>query len=140
MINNELIIELYKLNIKNLISLRENMFKMNKLHRCLLCDIEAEITFLLILYFKPKNIIEFSPFNGYSTNIILQAMSINNNNSNLNSYDLVNNSINNVIVPKNTNWKLNLGDVSQKYSTWNLNEIDYLFIDSDHSKEFAINM
>ena len=32
-----------------------------------------------------------------------------------------------------------LGDVTKKFNTWNLNTIDYLFIDSDHSTDFAVN-
>ena len=104
-------------------------------------DIEAELTFLFLLHIKPKNIIEFSPFCGYSTSIILDALTINNNNATLSSFDIIDNCstmINRLNYDK-AKWNFELGDVTQKFRNWNLQTIDYLFIDSDHSKDFAIS-
>tara|TARA_Y100000992_G_scaffold104673_1_gene68148 strand:- start:622 stop:1596 length:975 start_codon:yes stop_codon:yes gene_type:complete len=103
-------------------------------------DVEAELTVLFLLHIKPKNVIEFSPFCGYSTSIILDSLSINNNNAHLKSFD-----INDMCSPfinylnySKANWNFELGDVTDKFASWNLNDIDYLFIDSDHSREFAV--
>jgi hypothetical protein len=100
-------------------------------------DTEAEITALLMIHFKPNVVVEFSPCNGWSSSIILDTLSINNNNALLKSYDIHDNSTKNVIVPNNCKWDFELGDVSKKYKSWDLGIIDYLFIDSDHSRDFA---
>ena len=46
-------------------------------------DTEAEITMLLLLEFKPKKVVEFSPCNGWSTALILDTLNHNNNNLSL---------------------------------------------------------
>ena len=103
-------------------------------------DIEAELTALFLLYLKPKNVIEFSPCTGWSTSIILDTLEINNNNSKLTSYDLLDKCSKFVrkLNHKNVTWDLKLGDVTKEFNKWNLEDIDYLFIDSDHSAEFAL--
>jgi predicted O-methyltransferase YrrM len=101
-----------------------------------LCDIEAEITYLLIREFKPKNIVEISPCGGWSSSWILHAIR-DNKFGKLYSYDLIDKCLKN--VPKfliKNNWEFIQGDIKR-----NLNKlpkkVDYLFMDSDHSSEFA---
>ena len=99
-------------------------------------DIEAEITYLLIREYKPKTIVEISPCAGWSTSWILNALK-DNSGSHLYSYDLIDDS--SKMVPPSLSdgsWTFfkcdirgNLDKLPQK--------IDYLFIDSDHSADFA---
>lgn len=102
-------------------------------------DIEAEITTLLLLEFKPKRVIEFSPCHGWSTAIILNALKMNTIHSYMTSYDLNDLCKRNIdcLDFKNVDWNFELGDVSKRFEDFNLDELDYLFIDSDHSAEFA---
>tara|TARA_B000000477_G_C6062848_1_gene215234 strand:- start:437 stop:1072 length:636 start_codon:yes stop_codon:yes gene_type:complete len=103
-------------------------------------DIEAELTILFLLHSKPKNMIEFSPCTGWSTSFILDTLSLNDNNSILSSYDILDrcSAFIKWFNRKNVEWKFEVGDVTKKFNTWNLDTIDYLFIDSDHSTEFSI--
>lgn len=139
MITNTFIKNLY-LNHKDTLGMLRKKMKKNHSHGIpQYDDIEAEITSLLLLNFKPKNVIEFSPCTGYSTSIILNALEINNNGSQLKSFDLTDKCSNyiNSLGHKNVDWRFEAGDVSEKFKSWDLNKIDYLFIDSDHSTEFA---
>lgn len=143
MFDNKFIIDLYN-ERKNDISILRNRMKRRikdrrKDYKPQFSDTEAEITFLLILYFKPKNIIEFSPCGGWSTSIMLDGLNINDNNGSIKSYDIINLSRKNVYIAKNVNWNLIIGDVKEQFSKWDFNKIDYLFIDSSHSRDFAIN-
>lgn len=101
-------------------------------------DIEAEILCLIIMYFKPKKIYELSPCGGWSTLYMLSTIEILNLDCKVESFDIEDNCsnlINNFDKIKDK-WNFNLGDVSEKYSEFT-EEIDYLFIDSDHSEEFT---
>ena len=53
-----------------------------------LCDIEAELTYLLIREFKPESIVECAPCGGWSTTWLLNALK-DNGFGELYSYDLV---------------------------------------------------
>ena len=99
-------------------------------------DVEAEITYLLIREFKPENIVEISPCGGWSTSWILNAIR-DNNFGKLYSYDLIDDSVK--IIPSDLSkdkWIFIKGDIKK-----NINRlpqiIDYIFIDSDHSTDFA---
>lgn len=99
-------------------------------------DLEAEITYLLIRESKPKSIVEFSPASGWSTSWILSALR-DNGSGFLTSIDLRNDS--EKMLPKELTqlrWKLILEDV-HKVNFDLFKNCDYLFIDSDHSKDFA---
>tara|TARA_X000000368_G_scaffold321861_1_gene258982 strand:+ start:125 stop:958 length:834 start_codon:yes stop_codon:yes gene_type:complete len=100
-------------------------------------DTEAEITMLLLLEFKPKKVVEFSPCNGWSTALILDTLNHNNNNALLQSFDVHDICLQNIEVPNNVKWEFIKNDVKLEYSNMIKNEIDYLFIDSDHSEDFA---
>jgi len=133
--------ELYNFRNRNKLKVQHLAYAHKSHHTYQYDDIEAELTFLFLLHIKPKNIIEFSPFCGYSTSIILDALTINNNNATLSSFDIIDNCstmINRLNYDK-AKWNFELGDVTQKFRNWNLQTIDYLFIDSDHSKDFAIS-
>jgi len=142
-INTDFIKILYPKYIDNIKLIRKQM--MNRMSSKSMSpqfdDTESEITALLMLHFKPKNVIEFSPYTGWSTNIILDTLNINNNNAHLSSYDIHDKCLQNVKkIPQNVNWKFTKIDVKNKYKEFvNGDKIDYLFIDSDHSENFATN-
>jgi hypothetical protein len=141
-LNNDFIKKLYNKYLNEIKIIRNNMQKNYYYGRPAYDDIEAEITSLFILHFKPKHIIEFSPSTGWSTSIMLNALELNNNSSVLSSYDIEDRGCKPFIDSlnyKNVKWNFTLGDVTNEYSKWDLNNIDYLFIDSDHSEKFAHN-
>lgn len=94
-------------------------------------DIEAEITCLLLLEYKPNNIKEFSPCGGWSTNYLLKSCP---ETSKIESFDIHDTCIQNVNA---SNWKFTKDDVSLHYERIVKEKPDYLFIDSDHSTEFT---
>jgi predicted O-methyltransferase YrrM len=99
-------------------------------------DLEAEITYLRIRQCKPASVVEISPASGWSTSWILHALK-DNGAGTLYSYDLVDDSVR--TVPKELSddrWKFFIGDVIENAHLIP-KEIDYLFIDSDHSEAFA---
>ncbi|MHA1229548.1 MAG: class I SAM-dependent methyltransferase [Candidatus Helarchaeota archaeon] len=100
-------------------------------------DIEAEITYLLIREFKPETVVEISPCGGYSTSWILNALN-DNNHGKLYSFDIIDKVL--TYLPKDLvkdNWTFVLGDVRDNLDKLP-DKIDYLFMDSDHSHEFAV--
>lgn len=139
--NNIFVKELYNTHRDSLFELRKKMKINHKFGTPQYDDIEAELTILFILHYKPKHIIEFSPCTGWSTSIMLDTLNKLNNNSKLYSYDIIDRCSNFIkgLKHKNVEWNFELGDVTKKFNTWNLNNIDYLFIDSDHSTDFAVN-
>jgi predicted O-methyltransferase YrrM len=99
-------------------------------------DLEAEVTFLLLREFVPREVVEISPCGGWSSTWILSALR-DNQQGRLTSFDLVDLSTKNVPAElAQGRWDFVQGD-----ATRNLNrlpaKIDYLFIDSDHSAKFA---
>lgn len=138
--NNNFIKKLYNTHKNTLFKIRDKMKINHNFGNPQYDDIEAELTILFILHYKPKNIIEFSPCTGWSTSIILDSLEENNSNSKLISYDIVDKCSKFIknLNHKNVEWVFELGDVTKKFKTWDLNTIDYLFIDSDHSTNFAI--
>lgn len=99
-------------------------------------DIEAEITYLLIREFEPENIVEISPCGGWSTSWILRAVR-DNGFGRLYSFDVVDHSTK--IIPRELSegrWVFIHGDVREKLHHLPPT-IDHLFLDSDHSAEFA---
>jgi hypothetical protein len=99
-------------------------------------DIEAEITYMRLRELKPKNIYEFSPCHGYSTIIMAFAVMKNNNGAKIKTYDIEDFCTSNFnALGLNSIIDVTIGDVQLKYNEFQ--DVDYLFIDSDHSKEFA---
>src|SRR5437867_2379561 len=125
--------------IRNNNSFLRRLYRM-KIHRHLLVpmldDLEAEITYLLIRDRNPKVVVEMSPNTGWSTTWILSALRDNETGGQLWSYDLHETSTK--LIPKhlaNNRWHFVLGDA--KETVVKAPEFDYLFVDSDHSEEFA---
>jgi len=100
-----------------------------------LCDIEAEITYLLIRECEPLLVVEISPYCGWSTTWILQALT-DNNRGTLISYDKISESTQIVPINLKPRWQFKQGDVKDNLDDI-LDYIDFLFMDSDHSREFA---
>jgi len=99
-------------------------------------DIEAEITYLLIREQRPETMVEISPCGGWSTSWILHGIK-DNRCGKLYSYDMIDDSTKNVPPELSEGrWNFHLGDIT-KASEKLPESIDYLFMDSDHSAEFA---
>ena len=101
-------------------------------------DIEAELLYMFVREYQPEHMIEFSPMGGWSTSWILEALNKNDKGKCV-SYDLVDNSKVNLskLDLNKERWELVQGDVQEQYSSFDFNSIDFIFIDSDHSTEFA---
>lgn len=98
-------------------------------------DIEAELTYMLLREVKPDNVVEFSPCHGYSTVWILLALRKNNKGL-LHSFDIINNCEEQIPEYLKDRFRFTQGDVKKNLHKFP-KKIDYLFIDSDHSKEFC---
>ena len=99
-------------------------------------DLESEITYLLIRELKPKNIVEISPCGGWSSTWILNAIK-DNGFGKLYSYDIVDDSTK--VIPKELSkdkWVFIKGDVKKNLHKLP-KEIDYVFMDAEHTDEFA---
>jgi|CXWL01.1.fsa_nt_gi predicted O-methyltransferase YrrM len=99
-------------------------------------DLEAEITYLLLRFSRPKCVLEMSPNSGWSTTWILSALRDNDNGGQLWSFDL--HATCQEFVPQSLScgrWNFVQGDAKQTIAS--APEFDYLFIDSDHSRQFA---
>lgn len=101
-------------------------------------DIEAEITCLILMDFKPNVIHEFLSYYGWSTLYMLNAVDIGGlSESRIHSYGFHNHHHHAIIQFPELMDKLTVtyGDVAGQFSS--VNEIDYLFIDSNHDQDFA---
>jgi predicted O-methyltransferase YrrM len=99
-------------------------------------DVEAEVTYLLIRTARPERVVEISPSGGWSSLWLLSALR-DNRTGQLYSYDLVDDATMNIPAPlREKRWTFVQGDVRRAVPALP-RPIDYLFIDSDHSAEFA---
>ncbi|MEO5567159.1 MAG: class I SAM-dependent methyltransferase [Gemmatimonadaceae bacterium] len=97
-------------------------------------DIEAEISYLLLRAQRPDTVVELGASGGWSTTWLLHALRDNGRGS-LHSYDIVDFSVGNVPAElADGRWYFSAGDVRDAQMP---PSIDYLFIDCDHSREFA---
>lgn len=97
-------------------------------------DIEAEITYLRLRERQPRTVVEIGSSGGWSTTWILRALR-DNGMGMLHSYDIVAYALGNVPAELATGrWRFTAGDVRQADLP---SSIDYLFMDCDHSQEFA---
>jgi predicted O-methyltransferase YrrM len=99
-------------------------------------DIEAEATYLFLRELRPRSVVEISPDRGWSTTWILAALR-DNGIGRLYSYDLFDHSTRN--IPRDLSqgrWTFMQGDVTRGIDRLP-EKIDYLFIDSSHTAEFA---
>ena len=99
-------------------------------------DIECELLYMFVREFKPKSVIEFSPYEGWSTTWLLEAMNKNGVGS-CTSYDLVGTSKDKLteLEVDTSRWTLVVDDVTKHFHKFG--SPDFIFIDSDHSAEFA---
>ena len=115
----------FELYVQNKIRMRPELY-----------DIEAEITYLLIREFKPETIVEISPGGGWSTSWILNAIK-DNGFGKLYSYDLVDDSTKTIPLDLSEGrWTFIKGDIKKNIDQLP-QKIDYLFMDADHSADFA---
>jgi predicted O-methyltransferase YrrM len=138
--NTEEIINLYKKYKNELIGvgddIREFLIKhKNETFNPQLADIEAELTYMFIRELKPENVVEFSPCHGYSSLWILNALEKNDKGT-LFSFDLIKDSEKYIPIDLKTRRIFVRGNVKENVHKFPY-EIDYLFIDSDHSRGFA---
>jgi len=94
---------------------------------------------MLLLETNPQKIIEFSPCGGWSTLYMLNTIDIGNLISSVHSFDIIDRCTNNINMYNNAlnkRWTFYLDDVSNHYTSFY--DADFLFIDSDHSREFTI--
>lgn len=98
-------------------------------------DIEAEITCLLLMALKPSQVYEFSPCGGWSTLYLLMSTD---STCKIKSYDLYDMASANIRTFPSlfSRWEFTACNVLDRFAEFDLN-MDYLFIDSDHSAEFA---
>jgi predicted O-methyltransferase YrrM len=99
-------------------------------------DETCEILYLLLRAERPESVVEISPFHGWSTCWLLSALR-DNGRGRLTSFDLIDASRAN--VPQDLaadRWELVLGDVANQVDRLPA-RIDFLWLDSDHSAEFA---
>jgi predicted O-methyltransferase YrrM len=101
----------------------------------MLDDVEAELTYLLIRDRRPESVVEISPFRGWSTTWILRALR-DNDKGTLVSFDLIEHARRFVPAELAEPWVLITGDVRDKAPDIP-DQIDYLFLDSDHRRAFA---
>lgn len=133
------ILELYSKHKNQLIEAKN--FSLSSKSRCnfkpMFDDIENEITFLLNLENKPDKIVEFSPAYGWSTITLCLAVK-NNNKGKVFTYDIQDQCVHNLNeIGLNNYFIFKKGDVTSEFHTFF--DADYIFIDSDHSSNFAHN-
>ena len=126
--------------IQNLNIIKQRMREVHSFMQPQFDDIEAEIVCLILMHFKPKSIYEFSPCGGWSTLYMLNTLDLLNIDSKIDSFDIEDNCTININKFDNlkNKWQFHLGDVQNEYINFPDN-IDYLFIDSDHSHNFTKN-
>jgi hypothetical protein len=97
-------------------------------------DIEVEMLYLLIRKNKPQHIVEMSPCHGWSTSWMLNAVN-DNKLGKVFSYDVVDWSKKYLPESLKRNWIFVQGDV--RTTIKDIEEIDFLFVDSEHTKKLA---
>ncbi len=140
MLNTDTIIALYDKYQSDLLQVKNGLRQFcdenwPKGYRPQMCDIELELIYMFIREIKPDNIVEFSPCHGYSTTWLLNALD-KNDNGKLFSFDLIDNSKKYVPPNLQERWAFIQGDVKENLDKFP-EQVDYLFIDSDHSAEFC---
>ena len=97
---------------------------------------ESEVLYSLVREILPSKIIEFGPYNGLTSSIIIKAMEANNKKCDLISFDLRKESTSLDYISNLTSRKLVIGDIKETCLPY-LDDIDFIFIDADHSYKFG---
>lgn len=111
----------------------------NVTNSCKFGDYEAEMLYMLVREQKPQHVFEMAPNKGYSSHWILKALHLNDNTSQLHSFDIHNKSMQYMNETYKDRWVFTLGDYAELYDMGSLNmdKFDFLFIDALHEPEFA---
>lgn len=97
---------------------------------------EAEVLYSLVRHIKPKRIVEMSPARGFTSLLMINACEKNDNQASIYSYDL--DDMSQGLDRGGAVFRqLIIGDVKDTLDPEDLKRTDFLFIDSDHSREFA---
>ena len=97
-------------------------------------DIACELTYLFIRDRQPANIVEISPYHGWSSLIICMAIQDGGFDCEYTAYDIIDNSEDSLPPELKKFRKFVKGDVR---NTQFSKTIDYLFMDSEHTYEFC---
>jgi predicted O-methyltransferase YrrM len=99
-------------------------------------DVQSELVYLFVRTLEPSVVVEISPAGGWSTSWILSALR-DNGHGTLHSYDRLNDSTRTIPEElRHDRWVFTQGDVRKLVYTLPT-DIDYLFLDADHSRSFA---
>ena len=98
-------------------------------------DLEANYLYLLLREYKPAEVVEISPRDGWSTMWILQALQ-DNQAGKLRSYDLDDSSMSFIPLELQEPWQFVHGNVKEKLDLVP-DEINFLLIDCSHTRSFA---
>jgi hypothetical protein len=110
--------------------------KLNKSFANMFNKFESEVLYSLVRSSSPSNILELGSYNGFTSHIIIEAIKKNNIKCKLTSSDLRSESKWIDYDDGISSRTLIIGD-SQKTISSDIGELDFLFIDSDHTYEFA---
>ena len=122
----------HEFNYQELIKNNPNIFK------DMFDQFESEVLYSLIRIIKPKTIIELGPCDGWTSLIILNACDKNDIPCKLFSFDLIGISFN-LDRQDKIYRKLVVGDAKETTKQYQkeIEQADFLFIDAEHSAEFA---
>jgi len=99
---------------------------------------DSKLLYCVIRKFKPSYIIEFSPYKGWTSSILIDAVKKQNNFCEIYSFDLLSDSSIYDIESEKIKRKLFVGDVKETIFNCEIEKCDFMFIDSDHSYEFGL--
>ena len=100
-------------------------------------QIESGYLYAAIRHFKPKNILEISPGYGGTTLTMLSAIEKNDEKCKILSYDVLEHSKKFDRNDRKVERKLIVGDVKNLLQREDIENCDFLFIDSDHGYPFG---
>lgn len=105
--------------------------------------VEVDFLYFAIRYFKPSHVVEFSPYHGLSTTFLYEALKANNKNFTFATFDLEEfEGFTERMKRYNLPLKVIPGDAintvpSYLQQSGLIGKIDFCFVDSEHSYEFA---
>ncbi len=99
---------------------------------------ESEFLYCIVRMIKPKKILEVSPDQGFTTNIILSAMKQNDIEAKLFSFDIHNQSLRHDRKEGKFQRELILGNAKKTITKEILAEMNFILVDSDHSYSFGL--
>lgn len=105
--------------------------------------IEIDFLYFMVRYFRPQNVIEFSPYEGLSTVFIYEALKANDDEFTFATFDLQEfDGFTNRMNKYGIDLKVNTGDAIitvPKYIKEKglVGKIDFCFVDSEHTYDFA---